>query len=1198
MANIGVILSSSLISAALSAAAASLLAKDKDEPLVDEKPTTLATRGSRHPQIIGTRRVAPILCEAGARDNIAEAAGSSGKGFSGAPGAEQDVWYERGWHVICIGPAQRLYRIWEDGEEVFNGEMNPSTHPSGTPFHLNGGFDGATQSGSTGRIYWGEKDQDSDPVLSARAGITSRWPYTMYIYWDKKRLGGFPRWPAMEYEVEVWPYRPSMDTVAGNLAGFLEHQSGVGYPVTHPARLTQSQPIFKGTILSNINSPAIRRVVNGDGGGGYGTPPGGGLFAEYGARMRLALADGSSLDGAFPDGGLFDVSNQLTPSVNGRYTTFFSRWVAGETFTYDNGSLGYDTDQKIWRDFFTTNGQAGGGNWQYTNTAYNQHPSNIPIAQPSSFPLPAPDSYSTFNRAYRIDASTSFGGVDNIVAHQADSPENFIEETYFQYRAQIWIWNPWATRPAGDDYHRIGLTIGDNRHGAWFTFSSPTQVSSVGNNGGTVVSAEALNDEWWRLEVQYVVGDGEPRSTSGAHIASVHFGNYSQATGAHVICYLPQGANGPEFSHHMHNKDPGGTSFPPGVLTVWPAEDMHNFHGHTGNAGALVEVDSHLGINALHIMYQLMFETPPHGRGLDPDLYDLVSMEDVARKVGLEGEELRSHVMFQAGEKYDKILGNINLDLGLFITWDFETGKYKFVLVREQDPESVPIIPAEWVLPDLPEITTNHRPNAPNRLVYGYPKVHRYREEPITIDDDSKAIEGIASQNSDIISLVLPTDPETAAKISERRASEVLDGISNYSLKLHKDGRLLKAGDVRLIDPGTGIRESLLVITNKLDESSGRADIQCTTDTYALGAQQINPPESPSAPSVGLLISPTWDVVEAPAQLSEGRLLLWVPYVSRNPETSAAWLWASQDDSSYNRLFSKPTRADSVLFTITEWPFTGAMEETWGAPMQGVSIDFPMITQQNDAQWRDGQLSALIVSDAGFEVVFIKGYYIIGSHTPGPPGEVLPGGLEPIDEEQTRRFGDVIRGRLGTEPLTHPEGARCYVMNYRRMSPIADSFVREGETQFFKLQTRAGHAVDDISVLDSTPYDVVGAAVRAPEVCGLRQTGLRPLATSWQQGTNLDIAWTWKHHKGRTSRTGAGYSTAGVPVAPLDPLRTLIEVRDNAQVLVRTLVLTGSTWEYSAALMSADIGIGQTMHISVSTDVPEAAVAVLTLAGE
>jgi hypothetical protein len=158
--------------------------------------TSLSRRGEFISYVVGCHKIESyFFAWAGDRFSRDEG-GGSGKGGGRQPG--QTIWFESGWHVLCVGPAHGLKAIFQNGEVLWEGNITPSTHPSGTSITLDDGE-------GTFRIFWGEVNQPINEFLSAsdRVNIRSRWPFATYVEWREKRLGGSAVWPKLDYIVCV-----------------------------------------------------------------------------------------------------------------------------------------------------------------------------------------------------------------------------------------------------------------------------------------------------------------------------------------------------------------------------------------------------------------------------------------------------------------------------------------------------------------------------------------------------------------------------------------------------------------------------------------------------------------------------------------------------------------------------------------------------------------------------------------------------------------------------------------------------------------------------------------------------------------------------------------------------------------------------------------------------------------------------------
>lgn len=265
-----------LLAVGLSVGASYLMQQGKNKPVArDEKPTTVSSRGSFIPIVLGVCRIGAVFAWAGDRYAKKEKVGGGGKGSFMGGGSEsvQYVYYERGWHILCVGPATSLRRIWQNGKVIWEGKLTPGTSPSGSTIQV--GAEGAFT------IYWGEHNQPTNAELgnNARVGITSRWPHMTYVVWNK-RLGQGAVWPLLDYEIEV---RPGKSTLV-NSPNWME---------TTP------------TPLGNIYN--IKYAQNG--------PPGVGYVRISGNHAA-----------EFPAGSLLRIQGQAGSPPNGEWNVLHSDW--------------------------------------------------------------------------------------------------------------------------------------------------------------------------------------------------------------------------------------------------------------------------------------------------------------------------------------------------------------------------------------------------------------------------------------------------------------------------------------------------------------------------------------------------------------------------------------------------------------------------------------------------------------------------------------------------------------------------------------------------------------------------------------------------------------------------------------------------------------------------------------------------------
>lgn len=178
-------------------AASYLLQKRSRAVLQDDNPPTTAVRGAFAPLVIGRRRLGPIIAWVDPEKRGTFSAPSGKRGQQSGAAIRQ-----YGWHILCVGPAQRLHRIWVNGKIVWDHSISPQDYPSGSTISI-GGLQGQPSEGTL-TLYWGERDQPYDPILQAKLGFNCRFHGVFSVVWDKV-LGDIPQWPLIEYEIEVAP---------------------------------------------------------------------------------------------------------------------------------------------------------------------------------------------------------------------------------------------------------------------------------------------------------------------------------------------------------------------------------------------------------------------------------------------------------------------------------------------------------------------------------------------------------------------------------------------------------------------------------------------------------------------------------------------------------------------------------------------------------------------------------------------------------------------------------------------------------------------------------------------------------------------------------------------------------------------------------------------------------------------------------
>jgi hypothetical protein len=216
--------------------------KSKKGNLGEDTPTTLATRGSYVPLLIGKRKIGHVFAWAGNRKS--RSAGGGGK--KGGGGSFQE-WFEDGWHLLSVGAGIGLYEIRFNNEIVWSGELTSDTHPSGTAVTIAGK--------GTFYVFWGELDQEPFEPLVQATGIRSGWPGVLSVFWKDVNLGGSPNWPTVEYVAKALCIQQSLED--SDLE--LDDTASVGYNPAHLAFILMrgSAGYGAGLALGDIDQTSI-----------------------------------------------------------------------------------------------------------------------------------------------------------------------------------------------------------------------------------------------------------------------------------------------------------------------------------------------------------------------------------------------------------------------------------------------------------------------------------------------------------------------------------------------------------------------------------------------------------------------------------------------------------------------------------------------------------------------------------------------------------------------------------------------------------------------------------------------------------------------------------------------------------------------------------------------------------------------------
>lgn len=188
-----------MIAATLATLAYGLLQKVPRQIPKDDGLRSNATRGSYVPLVIGRARTGPLFAWVKDMTTFTLGVDSPSMFGKGGPKVPDPVSFrEEALHVLAVGPGNRLIAIYENGEKIWEGDVTPQSHPSGSSFTVVQ-TSGSTTLTSTFKVYWGFPD---DPAISSPSGMPLRFAHAMKILWQPKDLGSSRNWGRLEYEYE------------------------------------------------------------------------------------------------------------------------------------------------------------------------------------------------------------------------------------------------------------------------------------------------------------------------------------------------------------------------------------------------------------------------------------------------------------------------------------------------------------------------------------------------------------------------------------------------------------------------------------------------------------------------------------------------------------------------------------------------------------------------------------------------------------------------------------------------------------------------------------------------------------------------------------------------------------------------------------------------------------------------------------
>jgi len=564
--------------------------------------------------------------------------------------------------------------------------------------------------------------------------------------------------------------------------------------------------------------------------------------------------------------------------------------------------------------------------------------------------------------------------------------------------------------------------------------------------------------------------------------------------------------------------------------------------GATGNGTVqtyTVQPDD--GANIAHAIADMLFEPAPQGLGRSKNRYDMDSLNDVA--IDTSALNLRSNLISEDGKEVGKVLITAMQDHAMLLPNDPKTGLCSFTLLRK--PTALDFAFTEDDYHGLPQITPMLWFKKIDRLVFSFPDRERnFDSMPLEIFDDGQAARADLYKARSV-NMETVTHFESAAQLAEIRKPEELSQRANFDVQLTGGARDLKPGMVGTI---FDFDEAVRVISVTPVPLNEVVTVTMVPDYWGVDIEALEIQNGGGIPVFSLpAVDIHSDIVEIPEQLLGGfpnTQQIMVLRIRANSSISGASIHLSRDNSTYTYWGE-----DTVYQT------GGTLIDSLFANGERISDTGPTYTQQgpdaaiikdftgDDTSWTLGKQLAVIVSNAGAEICYLKKSTVIG-------GDV-------------RRLDGLIRARYGTRALDHPAGARVYIVDPTVFTAPDDSLLAQNVELFMKAQAKTN--AGQVELDETLP---VGRLLRGAGQAAGMPSYVDGSGGSYESGD--DVVVTWGLQTGPVS-AGAGLQGAGDAVPAL-AAPGQVEVSLDGTGYLEVIDATSTSHTISSAELVAALG--------------------------
>jgi hypothetical protein len=553
------------------------------------------------------------------------------------------------------------------------------------------------------------------------------------------------------------------------------------------------------------------------------------------------------------------------------------------------------------------------------------------------------------------------------------------------------------------------------------------------------------------------------------------------------------------------------------------------------------------GLNAAHILAELLFEDEGYGLNFDQDRFDMDSLEELGELC--VSEDMRCSVVGQDGTTYQELVGGMLIDLGVFLSTDYTTGLLKFVPIREP-VGTLPVV-SSALQTSLPEISVQHGPLGVTNVAYSFKdRDHQFEDTTIGSDNDGEANE-TGVQRTDVQQIISTINHQTAGVMAERRQQEALAGGAQVVFPSNRSTRELIPGSAIYAD---GLDERLRLLTVEADPLSGEVKLQVVTDYYGapLTEFQQNPglPEPEPTPTDP---DPQAAIIEVPEYLLNGQqdITLIIPRIRDDEGVVGADLHISRDDTTFTMqgrdlsimaggILIDPMTAMDFQQPATNYQFT----------FVGPDVDDVLDLSADLTSWTNGRQLAILVDPAtgSYEICYLKKITAVG------------GGVYTLD--------GIIRARYDTPQDDFGPGDYVFIVENDDGLVIQDVLLEPQVTIYAKTQPFGSGGQLPLTEAPSIALGLYGKGIRPITPANIR---IDVNLTTWVDGSDFVVR--WDYFTPRTVGSGAGFQGAGSAASDQTPEGDfLVEILNSTNTVIRQFNQATATYTYTNAQRVTDFG--------------------------